>query len=57
MMTGGLILMAVMMGTMFLLGGHKLGSRHQEPALPAVAVSSTAPVSTVPVQNFGQPAK
>lgn len=57
MMAGGIIVMALMMGAMFLLGGHKTSDKHTEPAPQAVAVSSTTLVSTVPVQNVGQPVK
>lgn len=56
-MAGGLIVMALMMGAMFLLGGHKIGRKHKEPAPQAVAVSSTTIVSTVTAQNVGQPVK
>lgn len=55
-MAGGLIVMALMMGAMFLLGGHKTGHKHPEPAPQTVAVSA-AVVSTAPVQNPGQPVK
>lgn len=56
MMAGGLIVMALMMGAMFLLGGHKTGHKHPEPAPQTVAVSA-AVVSTAPVQSPGQPIK
>ncbi len=57
MMAGGLIVMALMMGAMFLFG-HKTGHKHQEPAPQTVAVSSTTVVvSTAPAQNDGQPVK
>ncbi len=40
MMTGGIIVMAVMMGAMFLFGGHGKGHKHNEHAAPEIAVSS-----------------
>lgn len=42
MMTGGLILMAAMMGAMFLFGGHAKGHKHKDQASPEIAVSSQA---------------
>lgn len=56
-MTSGLAVMALMMGAMLLLGGHKMGHKHQEPAPQAVGVSSTTAVSTAPVKDSGQPVK
>lgn len=55
MMAGGLIVMALMMGAMFLLGGHKTGHKHQKPAPQTAVVSNTTVVSTAPVQAPAPP--
>lgn len=41
-MTTGIIFMALMMGAMFLFGGHGKGHKHKEHASPEIAVSSSA---------------
>jgi len=53
-MTAGLLIMAAMMGAMFLLGGHKSGHKHDAPPAKTaqeVQTSSMAVVSTAPPQN------
>lgn len=42
MMSGGIILMAVMMGAMFLFGGHGKKHKHSDHASPGIAVSTQA---------------
>ena len=42
MMTGGIIVMAVMMGAMFLFGGHEKKHKHKDHASPEIAVSTQA---------------
>lgn len=55
MMTGGLIVMALMMGAMFLFG-HKTGHKHAKPAGQEVTVSSATAVSTAPAPDVARPA-
>ena len=52
MMTGGIIVMAVMMGAMFLFGGHGKRHKHGEHTAPEIAVSSPTATATpgAPVQ-------
>lgn len=55
MMTGGLLLMAVMMGLMF-FGGHHMGRKHRHGESPAgAAVSGTTAISTAAAQVPVQP--
>ncbi len=41
-MTGGIIIMAAMMGAMFLFGGHGKKHKHSDHASPEIAVSTQA---------------
>ena len=50
MMTGGIIVMAVMMGAMFLFGGHGKKHKHNAHASPEIAVSTQAAAATAPAQ-------
>ncbi len=52
-MSAGILVMVVMMGAMLIMGGHKMGHKHAEPAMHEVAVSSTTAVSTAAVQYAG----
>lgn len=53
MMAGGIIIMAAMMGVMFLFGGHAKGHKHNEYTSQGIAVSSSAitaaPAAQTPV--------
>jgi len=51
MATGAIILMAAMMGAMFLFGGHGKGHKNCKHASHEAAVSSSTAVSTSAVQN------
>ena len=55
MLTGGIILMAAMMGAMFLFGGHGKKHKHNDHASPEIAISSptatAAPAAPVQVEE------
>ncbi len=51
MTTAAIILMAAMMGAMFLFGGHGKGHKHNKHATPEIAVSTSTAVSTSAVQS------
>ncbi|MDP2864808.1 MAG: hypothetical protein Q8O90_01020 [Elusimicrobiota bacterium] len=50
MVTAGIVVMAVMMGAMFLFGGHGKGHKHNKDA-PPEAVSGGAVISTAAAQG------
>lgn len=56
MMTGGLIIMAAMMGAMFLFGGHAKVHKHNDHASQEIAVSSST-ITAAPAAQTGAPAE
>lgn len=51
MLTTGIVVMAVMMGAMFLLGGHGKKHKHAQPAAQETTTTGGTAVSTAAVQN------